>query len=106
MSDRRDKRINIRLTQDEYDIISKRAKDADLNITSYIIKSCLGKQIFVIDGLDELNRQHRALGNNINQIARLSNSGQIQAVNMGEFLSEYNAIGKSIINLLERRRWR
>ena len=91
MSDRRDKRINIRLTQDEYDIISKRAKDADLNITSYIIKSCLGKQI---------------LGNNINQIARLANSGQIQAVNMGEFLTEYNAIGKSIIDLLERRRWR
>jgi hypothetical protein len=66
----------------------------------------MGKQIVVIEGLDELNRQHRLLGNNINQLTRMANSGQIQVVDLGEFLSEYAAIGKGIIELLERRRWR
>ena len=66
----------------------------------------MGKQIVVIEGLDELNRQHRLLGNNINQLTRMANSGQIQVVDLGGFLSEYAAIGKGIIELLERRRWR
>ncbi len=102
----KNKRINIRLTQAEYDAISERAKRANLTLTEYITKSCLGKQIFVIDGIEELNRQHRALGNNINQLTKLANSGQIRVVDLGEFLAEYGAIGKSIIELMDRRRWR
>ena len=102
----RNKRIDLRLTQEEYDTISKNAKAANLTVTAYMTKCCLGKQIFVIEGLDELNRQHRALGNNINQLTRLANSGQIQVIDLGKFLAEYASIGKSIIELLERRRWR
>ena len=102
----KNKRMNIRLTQAEFDAISERAKRANLTLTEYITKSCLGKQIFVIDGIDELNRQHRALGNNINQLTKLANSGQIRVINLYEFLAEYGAIGKSIIELLDRRRWR
>ena len=102
----KNKRMNIRLTQAEYDAISERAKRANLTLTEYITKSCLGKQIFVIDGIDELNRQHRALGNNINQLTKLANSGQIRVVDLGEFLAEYGAIGKKIIDELDRRRWR
>ena len=102
----KNKRMNIRLTQAEYDAISERAKRANLTLTEYITKSCLGKQIFVIDGIDELNRQHRALGNNINQLTRLANAGQIRVINLDEFLAEYGAIGKKIIELLDRRRWR
>lgn len=102
----RDRRVNLRLTQEEYDVISKSAKDAKMTLTEYMTKCSIGKQIFVINGIDELNKQHRALGNNINQLAKLANSGQVQVVNLGEFLSEYGAIGKSIIELLERKRWR
>lgn len=102
----KNKRMNIRLTQAEFDAISERAKRANLTLTEYITKSCLGKQIFVIDGIDELNRQHRALGNNINQLTKLANSGQIRVVDLGEFLAEYGTIGKKIIELMDRRRWR
>ena len=102
----KNKRMNIRLTQAEFDAISERAKRTNLTLTEYITKSCLGKQIFVIDGIDELNRQHRALGNNINQLTKLANSGQIRVVDLGEFLAEYGAIGKKIIELMDRRRWR
>jgi hypothetical protein len=102
----KNKRMNIRLTQAEFDAISERAKRANLTLTEYITKSCLGKQIFVIDGIDELNRQHRALGNNINQLTKLANAGQIRVINLDEFLAEYGAIGKSIIELMDRRRWR
>lgn len=106
MSEKRDKRINLRLTQEEYETISKSANDAHLSLTAYMTKSSLGRQIFVVEGINELARQHRALGNNINQLTRLANAGQINVVNLGEFLAEYESIGKSIIDFLERRRWR
>lgn len=106
MSEKRDKRINLRMTQEEYETISKSANDAHLSLTAYMTKCSLGRKIFVVEGIDELARQHRALGNNINQLTRLANAGQINVVNLGEFLAEYELIGKSIIDLLERRRWR
>ena len=98
--------LHIRISEDDLAHIKDKAEEAKLSLTDYITYSCIGRQIFVVDGLDELNRQHRALGNNINQLARLANSGQIRVVNLGEFLAEYESIGRSIIDLLDRKRWR
>lgn len=77
-----------------------------MSLTDYLTFCGGGKEIFVIEGINELVKQHRALGNNINQLTRLANSGQIRVVNLREFLAEYESIGKAIINILDRKRWR
>ena len=100
------KDIHIRISEDELQILKNKADSVKLSLTDYLTYCGIGKQIFVVEGLDELNRQHRALGNNINQLARLANSGQIKVVDLSEFLSEYQSIGRSIIELLDRKRWR
>lgn len=100
------KDIHIRIAEDDLQILKKKADEVKLSLTDYLTYCGIGKQIFIVEGLDELNRQHRALGNNINQLARLANSGQIRVVDLGPFLSEYQSIGKSIIDLLDRKRWR
>ena len=100
------KDIHIRISEDELQILKNKADSVKLSLTDYLTYCGIGKQIFVVEGLEELNRQHRALGNNINQLARLANSGQIKVVDLSEFLSEYQSIGRSIIELLDRKRWR
>ena len=100
------KDIHIRISEDELQMLKNKADSVKLSLTDYLTYSGIGKQIFVVEGLDELNRQHRALGNNINQLARLANSGQIKVVDLSEFISEYQSIGRSIIELLDRKRWR
>lgn len=100
------KDIHIRISDDELQMLKNKADSVKLSLTDYLTYCGIGKQIFVVEGLEELNRQHRALGNNINQLARLANSGQIKVVDLSEFLSEYQSIGRSIIELLDRKRWR
>ena len=98
--------VHIRISEDALSLIKKKADEAGLSLTDYLTYCGGGKQIFIVEGIDELARQHRALGNNINQLTRLANSGQIQVVNLGEFLAEYQSIGKAIIEILDRKRWR
>lgn len=100
------KDIHIRISDDELQMLKNKADSVKLSLTDYLTYCGIGKQIFVVEGLEELNRQHRALGNNINQLARLANSGQVNVIGLDEFLTEYQSIGKSIIELLDRKRWR
>ena len=89
------KDIHIRIAEDDLSILKDKADKAKLSLTDYLTYCGIGKQIFIVDGIDELNRQHR-----------LANSGQVQVVGLNEFLTEYQSIGKSIIELLDRKRWR
>lgn len=98
--------LHIRISEDHLEMIKKKAEEAKLSLTDYITYICIGRQITVVEGLDELIRQHRALGNNLNQLARLANLKQITTVDLSPFLAEYESIGKRIIELLDRTRWR
>ena len=39
---------------------------------------CLGKRIVILDGLKEVLRRQKAIGNNLNQLAVLANMGKVQ----------------------------
>ena len=53
----------------------KKVDASDLSISEYLRRCALGKQIVVVNGLDDLARELRAIGNNLNQITRAVNSG-------------------------------
>ena len=67
--------ITVRCTEDERDKIRGRAEQHGLPLSDYVLRSALGKKIVVINGLDEVVRQMKAIGNNINQLARKFNAG-------------------------------
>ena len=76
-----------------------------LTLTEYVTQCILGKQIFVIDGLDEVIRQQKAIGKNINRLTVLSNMGKISSVNLQELTEEYAALNKTLTEMLDRKRW-
>ncbi|MBR1765047.1 MAG: plasmid mobilization relaxosome protein MobC [Ruminococcus sp.] len=76
--------ITVRCTEDERDKIKARAAQHGLKLSDYVLRSALGKKIVVVSGLDEVVRQLKALGNNVNQIARAVNEGRVQAVQLGD----------------------
>lgn len=67
----KDRKMSIRISESDLQKIHNKADKANLTLTEYITKACLGKQIFVVDGLDEIIRQQKAIGRNLNQIATL-----------------------------------
>lgn len=102
----KDKNLHIRISNTDYEIIRQKASKANSTVTQYVIKCCLDKQIFVIDGLDEVLRQQKYIGNNLNQLTRLANSGAITVVGLTEMVGIYSDVSRKLNELLERKRWR
>ena len=76
--------LKFRATEEEKDRIIKKVDASDLSISEYLRRCALEKQIVAVNGLDDVVRELRAIGNNLNQITRAVNSGYIQAVNLQE----------------------
>ena len=60
-----------------------------MTLTEYITDCCLGKQIVIIDGLDEVIRQQKAIGRNLNQLTTLANMGKVKTVYLKELTDAY-----------------
>ena len=86
-------------------IVHYKAEQAKLTLTEYVTQCVLGKQIFVIDGLDEVLRQQKAIGRNLNRLTVLSNMGKGSCVNLQELTEEYAEFNRTLTDLLDRKRW-
>lgn len=89
---KRNATITIRCTEDEREKIKARAAQHSLKLSDYVLRSALGKKIVVANGLDEVIRQLKSIGNNVNQIARAVNEGRLKAVQLGEVKQTLYAI--------------
>ena len=82
----------------------KKVDASDLSISEHLRKCALEKQIIAVSGLDDIARELRAIGNNLNQITRAVNSGYIQAVNLqeteevlGQLWQSLNSLQQSVL---------
>ena len=80
----KDKKINIRLTEQEKNLIEKKANKCNMTITKFIISSCLKDKIIIITGLDKIDVELKRIGNNINQLTKLANEGAITTIDLRE----------------------
>ena len=102
----KDRKMSIRVSNENLETIKHKAVQSKLSLTDYITKCCLGKQIFIIDGLNEVLKEQKAIGRNLNQLAMLANSGRISSVHLGETLEKCAEIHSALQEILERRSWK
>ena len=76
--------MKFRSTEEEKHRIMKKVDASDLSISEYLRRCALDKPVIVMEGVDQIAYELRAIGNNLNQITRAVNSGYIQAVNLQE----------------------
>ena len=98
----KDKKINIRLTEKEKNIIESKAKKCNMTITKFIVSSCLKDKIIIVNGLDKIDSELRRIGNNINQLTRLANEKIITVVNLKELRMEVNNIWQLLKQLVQK----
>ena len=97
--------MSIRISEENLNIVHYKAEQAKLTLTEYVTQCVLGKQIFVIDGLDEVLRQQKAIGRSLNRLTVLSNMGKVSCVNLQELTEEYAEFNRTLTDLLDRKRW-
>ncbi len=88
----KNKKMSIRISEEHLAAIHRKAEQADMTFTDYVTKSCLGRQIVVIDGLDEVLRQQKAIGRNLNQLTMLCNMGRVSVASLAEMKEQIVAV--------------
>ena len=102
----KNKKLSIRISDADWQRFHDKAKQADMTLTEYITDCCLEKQIVVIDGLDEVIRQQKAVGRNLNQLTTLANMGKVKTVYLQELTDAYAQVGSLLSDILKARRWK
>ena len=95
----KDKVITIRISEQQKNRLIKKSKTAGLSLSEYLINQGLDKKIIKIEGLNEFITELRRIGNNINQLTHLANSGRIYTVDFCELKQELGKIWSAINNL-------
>ena len=94
----RDMRIDLRVTKNEYDLITEKMQMIGCeNMSAYIRKMAIDGMIIMLDipELKEISSLLRHNGNNINQIAKRLNAGrQIHAEDIKDIMGNQDRICK------------
>ncbi len=78
--------LTIRVTPGEKDAILRKAKQADMNLTDYLVTSALSTQIFVAEDLKPALTELKRIGTNLNQITTKINVGAFKSYNFQEVI--------------------
>ena len=98
---KKDKQFSIRISEQDLETIRRKAAQAHMSQSDYVISCCLGKKIIILDGLKEVLRQQKAIGNNLNQLAVLANMGKVQLANLDSAVQAFAKINTALRELQE-----
>ena len=98
---KKDKQFSIRISKQDLDAIRRKAAQAHMSQSDYVISCCLGKKIIILDGLKEVLQQQKAIGNNLNQLAVLANMGKVQFANLDSAVREFTKINTALREIQE-----
>ena len=98
---KKDKQFSIRISEQDLEAIRRKAAQAHMSQSDYVISCCLGKKIIILDGLKEVLRQQKAIGNNLNQLAVLANMGKVQFANLDSVVQAFAKINTALRELQE-----
>ena len=98
---KKDKQFSIRISEPDLETIRRKAAQAHMTQSDYVTSCCLGKKIIILDGLKEVLRQQKAIGNNLNQLTVLANMGKVQFANLDTAAQEFAKINVTLRQMQE-----
>ena len=95
---KKDIKFSTRMASADREKIRALAQKAGMSMSDYVTACCLGKRIVILDGLKEVLRQQKAIGNNLNQLA---NMGKVQFANLDAAAREFAKINTALREMQE-----
>ena len=89
-----------RVTPAEKAAIERKAQQADMTVTDYIVKCALGKNVRQTDELEPILSELKAQGRNLNQLTTLANMGKITVVYGDRLAESYGQVSEQLRKLL------
>lgn len=101
----KNKRITLRVSDADWQKLHDKATAARMTLTEYLTACGSQKEIVIIEGLDEVVRQQKGIGRNLNQLTTLANMGKVKTVYLQELTNAYAQVSSLLSDILKRRRW-
>ena len=95
---KKDIKFSTRMASEDREAIKELAKRSGMSMSDYVTTCCIGKRIVILDGLKEVLRQQKAIGNNLNQLAVLANMGKVQLANLDAAAREFAKLLLSVVS--------
>ena len=100
----KNRKLSIRISDADWKLIHDKAEQSNMTVTEYVTACCLGKEIVIIDGLEEVICQQKGIGRNLNQLTTLANMGKVKTVYLKELTDAYAQVGSLLSDILKRKR--
>ena len=91
--------LTIRVTPSEKDAILRKAKQAGMTLTDYLVTSALSTRIFVAEDLKPALSELKRIGNNLNQIATKIHVGAFQSYNFSEVIQWQRRLYEELVRI-------
>lgn len=98
---KKDIKFSTRMASADREKIRTLAQKSGMSTSDYVTACCLGKRIVIMDGLKDVLRQQKAIGNNLNQLAVLANMGKVQFANLDAAAREFAKINVTLREIQE-----
>ena len=92
MKQKKEKRITLRVTPEQYEAIQSKVETAQMSTGAYVRAAALRHRVMVIGGLKEFTHELKGIGRNVNQLVVLANMGKIKEVRLGETMEALGRI--------------
>lgn len=101
-TDNKTKMIAMRFRESDYAAIKRKAEKANMNFTEFITAAAMNKPISIINGLEDVLKEQKALGRNINQLTTLCNMGKIVCPDLRELKKQYADMLTALNEIIRR----
>ena len=99
----RAKQINFRLTEAELQKFQKNLKRSKLKQSEFLRKCVLEKEIIVIDDIKSLIFELKQIGNNLNQLTKKVNAGEVKSIDeLKQMSKDLEIIGDEVLGALKK----
>ena len=96
---KRNRVVPIRFSDHELSVIDANAEKARMSRTEYLVSAGMDKPIVILDDLKPMLAELRRIGNNVNQLTRKVNSGEIYVVGLNEINEQLGEVASGLYTI-------
>jgi uncharacterized Fe-S cluster-containing protein len=90
-----------RISESTYQTLKRKANRGRVTMTEFLERAITDKEIVLVDGIQELISELKAIGRNLNQLTTLANMGKVDAVYLADTKAQLSDIYEKLSALCE-----
>ena len=96
---KRNRVVPIRFSEHEFLVIDAKAIRANMSRTEVLMSAGMDKPIVILDDLKPTLAELRRIGNNVNQLTRKANSGEVYVVGLNEITAQLGEVASGLYTI-------